>query len=205
MSALDEKLADAAGLIGDTQKCLNAAVRRMADATPGYPSGRTGVPHGPDADVHLTQPERFTDTLRDEAVKDYEALVKAVSRLHTASRDVYGYATKWGVTKDTRNVEGQLRVADPEDDMWCKSCLRIRHFAPRRAQGGVNCDWCAATLRDLNQTRAGQGRKALEELPRQALQAHAEGRRVYQKDLERWAGIGDIRSERNARRKRKVS
>lgn len=199
LTTLAERLEEANGRIADAVKFLTKALQRMGDASPGYPSGHTAASSGPDADVHLTQPERFTSTLKDEALKDYAKLIRAV-RLHEQTAcDIYGITSKWGVTKDPKD----LNVADPEDDMWCQSCLRIRHLSPRRAQGGVNCDWCATTLRALNQTRADKGLKAMDGLPTQALRAHAEGRRVYQKDLERWAAIGDIRSERQSNRKRK--
>ncbi len=200
MSRLADELVDGIGAGNDAKRYLLTALQHMADASPGYPSGHTGGPSGPDSDVHLTQPERF-EMLRDDAIADYQRLVTRVRDGREAMVDVWGIVTKWGVVRDAADLE----VADPEDEMWCRSCLRIRHFAPRRQSGGVNCDWCATTLRTLNETRASKAKRALTELPLQAVRAHAEGRRVYQRDLERWAGITDIRSDRASKRKRKVN
>jgi hypothetical protein len=182
---------------------LPDAVRRLSDASPGYPGGHEpggGRRDEEDGDVYLTQPERFGDTMRDRAITDAETLRKALRSLAAAADDIWGVATRWGVRRDARDLE----VADPTDEMWCRSCLTIGHMSPRRIQGGDSCGWCYTTLRTLNAARAAAGRKPMDELPRQAIQAHARGDRVYMKDLERWAGVADIRLDRADSRKTRV-
>lgn len=181
-------------LCADIERFKPAALRRLAEAQPGYPSGHDGTGSG------STQPERYEATLGDDAVRDLERLRKAEKTAMSALRDEWGVVTKWGVARDARSLE----IADPTDEMWCRSCLTIGHFSTRRASGGVNCDWCASTLRDINTARSEMGRRPLTELPREALQAHASGRRVTTRDVERWTGLKNLRRDRNERRKKPV-
>jgi hypothetical protein len=181
-----------AKLYGDVAKYADAALRRLSEAQPGYPSGHDGTGSG------STQPERYEATLGDDAVRDLRKLREAQKQALHAGRDLWGVVTKWGVARDARS----LAVADPEDEMWCRSCLTIGKCEPRRKEGGVLCRWCDDTLRVLNRGRAAVGKRALTELPRRALHVHAEGKRVTQRDLLRWAGIderktrGDVFAER---------
>jgi hypothetical protein len=168
-----------AKLYSDVAKYADAALRRLAEAQPGYPSGHDGTGSG------STQPERYEATLGDDAVRDLRKLREAQKQALHAGRDLWGVVTKWGVARDARS----LAVADPEDEMWCRSCLTIRHFSTRRASGGVNCDWCATTLREINQARTSQGRRPLTEIPRPLLTLHAQGKRINMRVLEAAAGV----------------
>ena len=187
-SAVDEL----ARLFADIAKLHPAAIRRLQDASPGFPSGHDGTGSG------STQPERYEATLGDDAVRDLAKLRKAQRMAQQAGADLWGVVTKWGVARDARSLE----QADPVDELWCRSCLTIGRCEPRRKEGGVLCRWCDDTLRVLNRGRAAVGKRQLTELPRRALHQHAEGKRVTQRDLLRWAGIderkvrGDVFAER---------
>lgn len=184
-----------ASMYADIAKLADSALRRLNDAQPGFPSGHDGTGAG------NTQPERYETTLGDDAVRDLAKLRRALRQAEHAGRDLWGVVTKWGPSRDARSLE----VADPEDELWCRSCLTIGRCEPRRKEGGVLCRWCDDTLRVLNRGRATLGKRALTEIPRRALHVHAEGKRVTQRDLLRWAGIderkvrGDIFAERTPR------
>ncbi len=181
-----------AALFADIDKLTPAALRRLGEAQPGFPSGHDGTGAG------STQPERYEATLGDDAVRDLEKFKKAQKQVWKLGYDMYGVATKWGVRKDARAFE----VADPDDEMWCRSCMRDGYAQVRRPQGGVNCDWCATTLREINRARLDAGRKPLSEIPIEAVRAKRTGRRITTRDLERWTGLKGIIRESAGRRAR---
>lgn len=164
------------------------------------PAGRVGCPargcgathrsatsflahwHDEHAPTPSTHPERHALSGADEAARDAAALAKALNgaavRMLTARR----IAEKWGVTKIGAKV-----TTNPRDDLWCTSCLRARHFTPRRTEGGTVCRWCADTLRGLNAVRAELGLTATDTIPIAAVEKHAAGRTVTANDLTGWA------------------
>jgi hypothetical protein len=95
------------------------------------------------------------------------------------------------------------RVDAVGDDIWCVSCTRVKHLAPRRAAGGDRCDWCYTTLRVLNKARSSKGLAELKDLPARAIRHHAEGKRVTEDDLHRWASLEETGTQRRDGRKGK--
>lgn len=192
------------GMLERFLKHLPAAYRRMHEAQPGYPTGGTGG-----SGERATQPERTSIAGRDgncvpiTSDPSLASLAKMDRSLSTAYRqmlDASGLAEEWATTR-----VGSKKIADPTTDLWCKSCLRIQHCEPRRRSGETDCDWCYSTLRVLNEGRIALNLPALDELPVTAVRTHAEGRRVYQTDLMKWAGMGQVQRShaRKSRRKKR--
>lgn len=176
---LTELLDRAAADLDATRRLLSAAVGRMDDASPGYPGGGHGGGGGDDSG-----PTRGQVVLGDAALKDRHALTTRLAAIELESRAVLRIAQKWGI----RSVGDSNREPD---EMWCRSCLRAGHMAPRRTSNGTthgpNCRWCDDTLRAVNVVRGERRQPPLAELPITAVRWHAEGRRTTARMIEAWA------------------
>lgn len=176
---LTDLLDRAAADLDATRRLLAAAVGRMDDAAPGYPGGGSGVGSGDDSG-----PTRGQVVLGDSALMDRQMLERRLHRLEMESLAVLRIAQKWGI----RSVGESTREPD---EMWCRSCLRAGHMAPRRTSNGTthgsNCRWCDDTLRAVNVVRAERRQPPLAELPVTAVRWHAEGRRTTARVIEAWA------------------
>ena len=161
------------------KRLLRAAVGRMDDAEPGYPTGGHGGGSGDDSG-----PLRSAVVMRDHALRDRAALEADLARIALLARNTLGVTQRWGIR----------RVGDTDrepSEMWCRSCIRAGHMAPRReGNHGPNCRWCGDTLRAVNVVRAERHLAALAELPLVAVRHHSEGRRTTARDIEGWARDG---------------
>lgn len=172
---LTELLDRAAADLDATRRLLAAAVGRMDDASPGYPAGGHGNGSGDDSG-----PTRGQVVLGDAALKDRHALTARLAAIEMESRAVLRIAQKWGI----RSVGESTREPD---EMWCRSCLRAGHMAPRREGHGATCRWCGDALRVINAMRNERRQPPLSELPIEAIRWHAEGRKVTDKLVEQWS------------------
>lgn len=162
-----------------TRRLLSHAVARLDDSEPGYPGGGTGGATGDDSG-----PLRSTVILRDDALRDRALLEQRLRKLDQDARMLLRLTQKWGMRS--------IGETDREpDELWCRSCLRAGHMAPRRTSPGKthgeNCRWCDDTLRAVNVVRAERKQPGLAELPLVAVRWHSEGRRVTARDIEAWA------------------
>ncbi len=162
-----------------TRRLLGAAVARLDDSEPGYPSGGDGGGSG-DSDGPL----RSTVIVRDDALRDRALLEQRLRKLDLDARLVLRLVQKWGI----RSVGESDREPD---ELWCRSCLRAGRCEPRRTSNGKThgdrCRWCDDTLRAVNVVRNERKQAPLAELPIIAVRWHSEGRRVTARDIETWA------------------
>lgn len=176
---LEAQLDRAIDDLNAARRLLRAAVGRLDDAQPGYPSrgsgGGSGDPDGP---------LRSTVVLGDPARRDRQRLEQLLADTEQRARGLLGLTQVWGIR----------RVGDSDrepDSLWCRSCLRAGHTAPRRTTGnathGPNCRWCDDTLRAVNVVRREAARPPMAELPLAAVRWHAEGRRTTARQVEAWA------------------
>lgn len=175
-SRLEERLDRAIEDLQAARRLLRAAVGRMDDAEPGYPGGGDGGGSGDDSG-----PLRSTVVLRDDALRDRAKLDADLARIEQQARNVLGLTQRWGIRR--------VGESDREpDDLWCRSCLRAGHMAPRReGNHGPNCRWCQDTLRAVNVVRTEWAKPAWPELPIVAVRHHATGKRTTARDIEGWA------------------
>lgn len=187
---------DAHRLPGGRHGCPARGCATEHDTTGGY-LAHWHDEHAPTASTH---PERHALGGHDEAARDIDALIKALTGASTRMLTARRIAEKWGVTRIGAKV-----TTNPRDDLWCTSCLRVNNPEPRRKQGGQLCEWCSKTLRHLNAIRAELGRPAVTALPIPAVEKHAQGRRITETDLRSWARdttpsrrVGRARTQRQA-------
>ena len=176
---LEQQLDRALSDLNAARRLLRAAVARLDDAEPGYPGGASGGGSGDDSG-----PIRQQVILRDEALRDRARLELLTTQAEQHARALLGLTQTWGIR----------RVGDTDrepDELWCRSCLRAGHMAPRRTTNGTthgpNCRWCDDTLRAVNVVRREWSKAPMAELPLVAVRWHAEGRRTTAKDIEAWA------------------
>ena len=172
---LDRTLAD----LNAARRLLKAAVARLDDAEPGYPGGGTSGGSGDD-----NGPLRQQVILRDAALRDRARLEHLTGQAEQHARNLLGIVQTWGIRR--------VGETDREpDELWCRSCLRAGHMAPRRTTNGSThgerCRWCDDTLRAVNVVRREWAKPPMAELPLVAVRWHAEGRRTSAKDIEAWA------------------
>lgn len=149
--------------------------------------------HGPTQSTH---PERLALAGVDEATRDTTTLIAALHRASASMLAVRRIADKWGQTRI-----GERTTTTPADDLWCTSCLRANHFAPRRANGSTRCEWCDKTLRAVNKIRTANKLDALTAVPEAAVTKHAAARTVTAADIEAWARTNTPAAPRRGQRR----
>lgn len=154
------------------------AVRRMHNATPGYPTAATGGTATPTDEV---QPDRWLTS--DDAIRDLAAIERLAANIEVESRRLLNLAEKWGVTRIG------TELSQSAHDRGCVSCNRANHYSPRREEGGEACEWCSKALRSINNVRGDAGLDAVDNVPLALVQKHARGQKVTANDIDRAAGI----------------
>lgn len=181
-SRLEQQLDRALADLTAARRLLRAAVGRMDDACPGYPGGARGGGSG--AQSASDGPLASAVVLADDALRDAATVERRLDELTSSSRNLLGLTQKWGITR-----HGSAEGVD-ERSLLCDSCGYNDRPEDRRV-----CQWCARTLKAINEIRGGLGRTPLARLPQPALDHVRNGRmrRVTPTDLDRWAR-GDRRN-----------
>lgn len=169
-------LANAHHLLTLIDLSVAVALRQLADAQPGYPSGGDGTRSGGTVSDR-TGNLACGGAAADPARRARDAVADLAHRIAADMADLHRIVQAW--RPPTEKWRHHLATeTDHVPDLGCVSCRRIGTYEPRRSEGGELCRWCQDIARHLGKRLP----------PLELVERHAQGKRITDADLRRFGG-----------------
>lgn len=169
-------LAHARHLLAVVDLSIAIALRQLADAQPGYPTGGDGTRTSgtiSDRTGHLAT----GGAAHDPARRARDNLADLAHRIADDMNDLHRIVQAW--RPPTHKWRHHLATeTDHVPDLGCVSCRRTGTYEPRRSEGGDLCRWCQDIARLLGKRLP----------PIELVERHHQGKRITDADLRRFGG-----------------